>query len=76
MIAVCLQRGACTCTLILTSLKFNRDAHLNDQHSSCFTNPTAEGRKHEPRGFDHTGGCPDFSWMELLFLSVAAMFWI
>lgn len=55
MMAMCLQRGACNCTLILTSLKFSCDTHLDHQSSNCFTNPTAVGGKHKPHGFDHTG---------------------
>lgn len=45
MIAMCLQREACNHALILTSLKFSHDTHLDPQRSNCFTNPTAEGGK-------------------------------
>lgn len=55
MIVVCLQRGACNRALILTSLKFSHDIHLDHQRSNCFTNPTAEREKYKPHSFDHTG---------------------
>lgn len=42
------QSGVCNGVLILTSMKFGHDTHLDHQHSNCFTYPTAGGGKHKP----------------------------
>lgn len=49
------QSGACNHALILTSMKFSHDTHLDHQHSNCFPNPTARGGKHKPYSFNHNG---------------------
>lgn len=49
------QSEAYNHALILTSVEFGHDTHLDYQHNNCFTNPTAGGGKHKPHSFDHTG---------------------